>query len=85
MKLNKFEGKNWKNRILGMGRKLQNSILAYNTIQYNFIVKWQMHMECVMVQAHTYTHSHQSHKKTENYNSKNLKVVQTVDLINLKR
>ena len=35
-------------------------------------------------QAHSYTHSHQSHRKYV-YNNKNIKVVPTVDLIRLKR
>ena len=36
--------------------------VQYNTIQYNFIAKWQMHKKCVMVPS-TYTHTHTSHTK----------------------
>ena len=48
------------------GRDLLNADYAaigsiqYNIIQYNFIAKWQMHKECVMVPStliHTVTHT----------------------------
>ena len=57
----------------------------YDTIQYNFIAKRQMHKECIVVPSTltrtltpvTHTHKH--------YSGKNVKVVQRVDLIRLKR
>ena len=93
-------GKEFKEDVIHEANRKADTVADGDTIQYNFIAKWQMHKKCVMVPS-THTHTPTSHthiykttttknkqtnkqKTPSNYNGKNINVVQRVDLIRLK-
>ena len=64
----------------------QNTIVTVDTISLHTLRFLVAHKITTVVSTHTHTHTHTQKKTTTtHYNSKNIKVVQRVDLIRLKR